>query len=320
MNSVLKTTQYVVKNSKHVTINNDKIGAFVEKFDHKHIKHWLNESPFDYSKLSDDEKLHFLLVFNSSSFCYWGDPKWTIKYKGEDLDGSWAMIACIGKAIERGIPILNAEYLANLTKEKLQEILNGNTEIPLFQERLNFFREVGNILAHKYGGEFRKTVELAKGDALELLKLIVENFPSFNDSSMYKGKKIFFYKRAQLLVADIYQTFEGKGIGNLRNVEALTACADYKLPMILRKWGILTYSLDLARKIDGREIIPKDSEEEIEIRANTVWATELIKDKLRSKIPHVDSTHVSDHLWFLGQNKSPDDKPYLLNLHNNLLL
>ena len=47
----------------------------------------------------------------------------------------------------------------------------------------------------------------------------------------------------------------------------------------------------------------KDSEEEVEIRANTIWANELIKKELKKKIPNINSIHVNDHLWLLGQCK-----------------
>ena len=121
------------------------------------------------------------------------------------------------------------------------------------------------------------------------MRLIVENFPSFEDSSIYKGRRVYFYKRAQLLISDIFQAFDGHKFGKLRNITELTACADYKLPFVLRRLGIFSYSYYLTDKIDNQIQIDKDSEEEIEIRANTIWVVELIKQKLKKKIPHVGS-------------------------------
>ncbi len=144
------------------------------------------------------------------------------------------------------------------------------------------------------------------------MELILRHFPSFNDFSPYKGKTIYFQKRAQLLVADIYQMFQGKGYGNMKKLNKITACADYKLPMVLRNVGILEYSKELENKIDKKEEILKDSEEEVEIRANTIWANEFIKEELKKKIKKIDSIHVNDHLWLLGQIKYPKNKPYHL--------
>jgi hypothetical protein len=140
----------------------------------------------------------------------------------------------------------------------------------------------------------------------------VKKFPSFKDSAIYKGKKVFFYKRAQLLVSDIYQAFNGQEYGRLKNINQLTACADYKLPLVLRRLGIFKYSDYLANKIDNRIQIEKGSPEEIELRANTIWAVEILKQKIKTKIKNVDSIHINDHLWMLGQKKLKKDKPYHL--------
>ncbi|MDO8627444.1 MAG: queuosine salvage family protein [Candidatus Diapherotrites archaeon] len=308
--NVLDSTKLITENSAHVKINKQKILEFCTNFDYKSIKHWVDEAPFDLNGLTDVGKLHFLFVFNAISFSYWGEPKWTISYKGRELDGSWAMVACIGKAIEQDKPILNPEFLSSITKNDLAEILQGTVEIPLLEKRVNFLNHLGKTLLEKFDGDFENVIKESKGDALKLLELIVSNFPLFNDSSFCNGEKIFFYKRAQLFVANIYQAFNGKGFGDLKNIDKLTVCADYKLPQVLRKLGILEYSVVLAEKIDSKTEIPKGSAEELEIRANTIWAGELIKQELKKKFPNIDSIHVNDHLWLLSQNKSPEDKPY----------
>lgn len=312
MNKVLETTKFVLDNSEQIKINKSKIKDFCEVFGESHINHWLNEAPFDFSKLTEREKLHFLLVFNSISFTYWGEPKWTIEYKGEKFDGAWGMIASLGKAIENKKSIINPIYFKDISEKDFEEILKGNIKIPLFSERLRILREVGFILTRDFDGDFGNLVRKAKGDALRLVELILEHFPSFNDFSSYKGRKIYFQKRAQLLVADIYQMFNGDGYGKMKNLDEITACADYKLPMVLRKLGILEYSKEIRDKIDNKIEILKDSEEEIEIRANTIWAVDFIKDQLKKKIPKINSIHINDHLWLLGQIKNPKDKPYHL--------
>lgn len=308
MNEVLETTKFVLKNLINVKINKNKIKEFCDHFGESHINHWLNESPFNFSILSKKEKLHFLLVFNSISFSYWGTPKWTIDYRGENFDGAWGMIASLGKAFENKIPILNSKFLKNLSEEEFGKILRGNVEIPLFKERLKILREVGLVLEEKFDGDFFNLYKKSGGDSLKLLNLILDNFPSFQDYSLYHGKKIYFNKRAQLLVADISQMFPGE----IKNLSAITACADYKLPMVLRNLGIFKYSKSLSEKIDKKKEILKNSNEEIEIRVSTIWGVELIKEELKKKIPSITSIHINDHLWLLGQIKNPKDKPYHL--------
>ena len=59
MNKILKTTKFVVDRAKRIKINKDKLRKFSKNFHHGDVKHWLSESPFDYSKLNEDEILNF---------------------------------------------------------------------------------------------------------------------------------------------------------------------------------------------------------------------------------------------------------------------
>lgn len=310
MNQVLQTTKFVVDNSASVKIRQDKIVEFIKNFQDTNFVHWLSASPINYAHLNDEEKLNFLLVFNSTSFCYWGNPKWTVEYKDEKYDGSWAMVAAILRAIDEGKPILDTKYRANITREDYQEIMRGNVEIPLFEERWNITRSTASVLLDRYEGSFGSLIKAANGDALKLLELITAQFPSFDDTSIYKEKKIYFYKRAQLLIEDIKQLFGGAGYGKLTNLEGFTACADYKLPQSMRKLGIISYEKDLEENIDGLVQIPKGSPEEIEIRANTIWVVEMIREELKKIGKTVPSMVINDYLWIMGQTKSVGDKPY----------
>lgn len=310
MNQVLETTKFVVDNSTSVKIHHDKIVEFAKNFQDTNFVHWLSASPISYAHLNNEDKLNFLLVFNSTSFCYWGKPKWTVEYKGEKYDGSWAMVACILRTIDEGNPILDTNYRANITREDYQAIMRGNVEIPLFEERLKITHDTASVLLDRYQGNFGNLIKTANGDALKLLELITTQFPSFDDASTYKDEKIYFYKRAQLLIEDIKQLFRGEGYGNLSNLEGFTACADYKLPQSMRKLGLISYEKELEEKIDGLVQIPKGSAEEVEIRANTIWVVEMIREELKKIGKNVPSMVINDYLWIMGQTKSADDKPY----------
>ena len=76
------------------------------------------------------------------------------------------------------------------------------------------------------------------------------------------------------------QAFDRHEFGKLKNISELTACADYKLPFVLRRLGIFSYLDYLADKIDNQETIDKDSEEEIELRANTILSFGLVQEPL----------------------------------------
>lgn len=277
--------------------------------EHGRASHWLSQAPFDFSHFDEDRELRFTLIFNALSFCFWGEPKWTVEHEGKYFDGAWGIVVALGKGIKEGFPLLDFEYCSKISKNDLQRILRANVEIPLFEERRNILHEVGTVMTEKYDGKINLLLEEGEGNAIKLLETIIQDFPSYRDVSLYKGRNIYFYKRAQLLVADLCQTLSKRGTSP-KNVDQLTACADYKLPQILRRFGIFEYASSLAEEIDKKIEIPHDSEEEIEIRANTIWAVEFMKEEIKKRNPRITSMGIDDHLWLASQEKFPDEKPY----------
>jgi len=310
MSKILESTKFVIDNSRFVKINKAQVAEFARKFEHGAATHWLSAAPFGFTRLNDEEKLHFLFIFNALSFSYWGEPKWTVGCDERRYDGAWGMIAALHRAIEEGIPLLDFGYCSTINKTDFAKILRANIEIPLLEERWKILREIGEVTTAKYEGKLGNLIGGANGDARKLLEIIPENFPSFRDSSPYKGKEIYFEKRAQLFVGDTFQFFGVESFGNLKNIDKLTACADYKLPQILRKLGVLEYAAALAEKIDNKIEISHGSEEEVEIRANTIWAVELIKEEVKKRNSTIMSIQINDHLWLATQEKFPGDKPY----------
>ena len=57
--------------------------------------------------------------------------------------------------------------------------------------------------------------------------------------------------------------------------------ADYRVPQILRHLKIFEYSDHLAKIVDAEVEMAYSSAEEIEIRAATVLAVELIMDRIK---------------------------------------
>ena len=79
---------------------------------------------------------------------------------------------------------------------------------------------------------------------------------------------------------------------------------------MLRKFGIFDYSDELKEKISNEEEILSGSPEENEIRANTIWAVEMIRDEIKKRVSNISSVEINDHLWLLSQEKDPKDEPY----------
>ncbi|GAB5035205.1 upf0553 family protein [Nannochloropsis oceanica] len=171
----------------------------------------------------------------------------------------------------------NSSSSATVTSSSL---LPSSPTLPLLLERTRKLQEVGRVLLRHFQGLASNLVLESHHSAVELVRLMTAYFPSFRDASLYRGELIFFYKRAQIFVGDVWAAYgkqtERSHPYSFKDMEQLTMFADYRVPQILRARGVLNYSPALERKIDTKEELSAGSEEEVEIRAATVQAVEQI--------------------------------------------
>lgn len=303
---VLETTAPVVRRSRHVGIDRAALaevaagrrGLRFERPRWDREQHFVSSDP--------DETANYILVQDALNFCFWGDPPWRVEYRGQLLSGYRALTAALKRALDVGCPLLDASYLENLSLADLKFILRGEGRLALLEERLENLRQVGRVLGQQYGGRFTRMIEAAGRSAVRLVGMLAAEFPSFDDRATYEGQEVRFYKRAQLCVADLHGAFGGEGPGAFDDMDQLTACADYELPRVLRELGILRYATDLAARIDAGEPIPAGSPEEVEIRANTVWAVEHLREELGRSGVSLMSYELDWILWNHSQSHPPE--------------
>lgn len=307
--AVLATTAPVVRRAEFVTLNLARIETVAQVLARRPvpIPAWdYNHHFFD----GTARTVNYLFLLDALNFSFWGDPKWTIARVGAHLDGYWALAAALKHAAVRDPSFLDADNLADLTPEALARVLRGNVEIPLFVERWRSARELGRVLRDRFGGDAARVVQAANGDAPRLAQLIANHFSSFDDRTIYQGHAVHLFKRAQILVADLYGSFGGEKWGAFKHLDALTAFADYKLPQILRAWGVLQYAPALARRVDRKIPLAKDSAEEVEIRAAMLWGVELLRRALAEHGKHLTSVQMDWFLWESSQHAVRGMKPY----------
>lgn len=318
-NTVLETTKRLIENPKYVFIDESRLEEVAEKFSRKELTIPVWDFPI-YIEGNNENTIDFFLLGNSINFAFTDfktDQKYTAEFMGKEEPGSSGMWACLKKAVEAGIPILEGNYLKNIPEEEMKKIFEGNIEMPMFQERLQIFREVGRVLCEKYGGHFYNLVEASNKRLFNKGKGLVErltsDFPSFDDSVVYKGKRIRFDKRAQLAPGMLYGRFRNKGLFQIEDIEELTVFADYVVPTTEREKGVLIYEKSLAERVDNRQILDENSQEVLEIRASTIHSCEGIRIKLEVtyKIPNVTSLPI-DYEWWSEGRKIKDGKPHPL--------
>lgn len=306
---ILDTIAPVIPGLRHVAIDELRLRQVCTQVDPEQLRlpAWDDDV---FIRRPSESRAAQIMLFNTINFSYWGDPKWTIDFHGQPLDGAWGMLGALSQAVEEGLPIFEGRYLAGISAAELRYILRGNVEIPMFQARLDILHEAGRVLVERFDGDFIRLIEAADNDAPTLARLLIAHFPSFDDKATLDGRIILFYKRAQLAAAMVYEAFRGEGLGALARADRLTVFADYKLPQALRRWGILRYQPRLAARIDQCKPLAAGSREEIEIRAATVWAAELMRQVLASRAPEITALHIDYWLWQKGQAKGPTIKPY----------
>jgi hypothetical protein len=317
---VLSTTARVVTSAKDVRIDVEQIERVAEEMlgDVAQPPGW-------------DDSLHFrdgtwrtagwVFVLDALNFCFWSeDPnpeeRWRVEYQGELYDGYWALAAALRRAVDEGRPIWDPRYLVDLPVRDIAHMLRPHDldypEIPLLPLRAANLHELGRGLLEVYAGPEAAAVLIggAKRSAAALIQEFVSRCPSFNDVAVYHGEEVRFYKRAQILVADLAGAFDGESLGAFDDLAGLTAFADYKVPQVLRRLGILVYSDELAATIDRWQLIPAGSPAEIEIRAATVWGCELLRQALARRGRSLNAFEIDWALWTAGQSLPPATQPY----------
>jgi hypothetical protein len=149
---------------------------------------------------------------------------------------------------------------------------------------------------------------------------------------VYKGRQIFFYKRAQIFVADLWAAYgklthahsdfsvtgaESGSRYSFHDMDQLTCFADYRIPQLLRAAGVFQYTAALGQTVDLKGELAPGCEEEVEIRAATVVAVERLRDALTAKrtgsgstAPRISAVEVDWYLWQQGEAKKDSLFPH----------
>ena len=300
---VLDSVRYAIESSRDVCTNYEKIVEVASWMAFEELPVPEFALPFGAGQLDANEAIDFILVADSIDTAFTDFARhevFQVHYGGKHWSDAEAEFACLKRAMDEGLPILDGHYLAKITRAELDRIFTGNIPMPMLDEKLAVLHEVGGVLAAKYDGRFHKFVQSCSprlyGNGNGLIERLVKEFPRFNDVSMLDGLEIKFYKLAQLGVWMLYAI----GKFRLEDAEKMTAFADYIVPLALRLHGITRYSENLEQAIQSHQLIPRDSRWEIEIRAHCIYATALLCEevnKLRPRDQQVIIPQIDARFW-----------------------
>jgi hypothetical protein len=291
---VLASLQPVVDGAQLVRINHEKITEVANWMAYEEFAKPDGSMLFDFGN-DPDVLMDFTLVVNTMNFAFTDfstGVKFETDYMGKRWCDSEAMLACLHRAIHAGIPFFSGEYLSKVTRKDLESVFSGTIEMPMLDERVVLFNEVGRVLVEKYQGRYSNFVRscaprlYANGDGL--LERLTTEFPRFRDVSMYHGSEVHIFKLAQLGIWGMHLALSPRGAWKLEDAGNLTAFADYIVPVGLRVMNIFEYTPELEKQINSLVEVKRDSEAEIELRASSIYVIAKLTEEINKRRPGME--------------------------------
>jgi hypothetical protein len=288
---VLRSVTPVIAASRHVTTHEAEI---------RRVAGWMAYEPFGWPDGTmqfdfghdPDRLIDLTMLINSLNFAFTDfdtGVKFEVDHAGRRWSDSEAMVACFHAALERDEPILTGDWMARVTRDDLARLFAGSIEMPMLEERAAILNTVGGVLADRYEGRWSRFIRScapameAGGDGV--LERLATEFLRFEDTSLYDGRPVHLYKLGQLALWSLHQVMQRFGVFALRDLDRMTAFADYIVPVALRLMGITSYTPALEARINAGDEVPRDSEEEVELRAHTLYATALLTEAINGLRP-----------------------------------
>src|SRR5215467_6265681 len=142
---VIDSLRPVIQNSRDVKTNYDKIREVAGWMAYEDLPLPNLAVPFGMEK-TPDVAIDFIMVGTTIDTAFTDfktHVKFQIDYAGEHHSDSDAMFACLKRAMDNGVPMLDGKFLAKMTRSEMEKIFAGNIEMPMLDEKLKLFHQAG---------------------------------------------------------------------------------------------------------------------------------------------------------------------------------
>lgn len=247
-----------------------------------------------------DDTVAFFVTLDTINF---GSGYFPLLRKRPGMSGYFTIASALADRFRNRGP-WSASDLARLDAGECADILGQQNAPPAIHDLMTLFaralRDLGTLLESGYGGRFTSLVAAADHSANRLVH-VLSQMPLFRDVSAYGTRQVPFFKRAQLMAADLALALDGQGYGAFTDLDRLTIFADNLVPHVLWVDGVLRYEEALVRRIGSGELIPAGTPAEVEIRACAVHAVELLVQEM-ARLGRPTTAQTLDYLlWTRGQ-------------------
>lgn len=319
---VQETAKSVCDDLQHVTINKPALHGIAKTIIEQMSLVKYSTSTWKSHRLHpqtlNQRTIDWIFVIDLLNFSFWKErsprKQYTVSFDGIAYTGYWSLCACIQRCLKEGIDIVNPHFYSKSSREELVHALRPDSdeydEMPLLDDRIRLLHEAGQILVQKYDGSFLNCVLEAQSSCQRLIQIVIDKFGPIFDDSLVRLKDdqiIYFYKRVQILCADIWACFDGQGFGKFDDISTITMFADYRVPQVLDLtnqallyFDVLHYSKELTDKLqsdqkhhesdksdihlNSRFMLPKGHDFEIEIRAASIHSVELLVELIKKEL------------------------------------
>ena len=259
---VTESLRPVIENSRDVRTHYEKIVEVAGWMAYEELPMPNLAIPYGLEK-TPDVAMDFVMVANTIDTAF-TDFKTHVKfqtdYQGTHLSDSEAMFACLKRAMDSGIPMLDGKFLAKITRRDMEKIFPATWKFPCWRRRWRSSMRPAmcwqrNTMAATTTSSAScppRLYDHGKG----LVERLAAEFPRYNDVSFYDGHEVKFYKLTQLGFWQIYSGLGAAGGFKLEDPQKMTAFADYIVPVALRLMGITSYSPALEQAIDTYQLFP----------------------------------------------------------------
>ncbi|HEU4706747.1 MAG TPA: queuosine salvage family protein [Solirubrobacterales bacterium] len=273
---------WVMERARWVRVDEEPIGRYAAG-----LPRAKSSEPVSFATDDPETAAAFAVCMNAINF---GSGWWQTIRKRPGRSGYETMAAGVVDRFALEGPWSAGDLLA-MDAETIATVVGQDPEHPLMPQFSAALRDVGDHLRREFEGSFRGPAEAA--ESIPSLAGVFAGWRAFADASTYDGRKVPFFKRAQLAAADLHRA----GVADLPGLERLTAFADNLVPHVLRVDGVLQLDPDLTAHIEAGGLLEHGSPEEVELRAAAVHAVELL-----AAATALTPAEIDDALWNRGRS------------------
>ena len=290
--------------STRVAVDAEAAAIFAEALDEQTVKEFgaslaldANFTGSNCTFESVDSEAAFILLFHALDF----GSGWRAPLHRHHSKGAFLTIKPGVENFYLSHPRLQSSELMACSKDEVAKhfAIDGNSELHDLAALLHSVivelglrtLEYGSLTAFVKAKVEEASVKTPAGD---MVWALIETFPNtFDDCYTVNNQTVCLYKKAQLVVGEIFHRFHGEDDRfNFIDGNRLTAYIDNVICASLRYKKVIVPCTELLDQIENGHEIPKGSEDEVALRTAALVGIELVVS-----LTSLSSIELGNYLW-----------------------